>query len=110
MQRRAKSRARYAKSHKPKYSRTGKRLGRPRKRKNEKFVPEKLSNGETKLDLLTRVRYPLLKSGDNWSEFQKKEMKLLFELDKLMKTAYGLVCALRNIFKRSRVARKPKKH
>ena len=109
LQRRAKSRARYAKSHKPKYSRTGKRLGRPRKRKNEKFVPEKLSNGETKLDLLTRVRYPLLKSGDNWSEFQKKEMKLLFELDKRMKTAYGLVCALRNIFKKKQSREKAQK-
>lgn len=100
LQRRAKSRARYAKSHKPKYSKDGKRLGRPRKRKNEKFEPEKLGNGETKLDLLTRVRYPLLKSGNDWSEFQKKEMKILFDLDKRMKVAYGLVCALRNIFKK----------
>ena len=109
LQRRAKSRARYAKSHKPKYSKDGKRLGRPRKRKNEKFEPEKLSNGETKLDLLTRVRYPLLKSGNDWSEFQKKEMKILFEMDKRMKTAYGLVCALRNIFKKKQSREKARK-
>lgn len=98
--RQAKDRARYAKTHKPKLSKNGKKLGRPRKgRKNEKYVPEKLSNGETKLDLLTHVRYPLLESSVDWSDFQKKEMKLLFEMDKRIQKAYGLVCHLRNIFK-----------
>ena len=99
-ERRAKNRAKYAQTHEPKYSKNGKKLGRPRKRKNEKFEPEKLSNGETLLDLLTHVRYPLLKSGNDWTDFQKKEMKILFELYPRMKTAYGLVCALRNIFKK----------
>ena len=100
LERRAKNRVRYAKNHDPKYSKNGKKLGRPRKRKNEKFEPEKLSNGETKLDLLTHVRYPLMKSGNDWTDFQKKEMKILFKLYPRMKTAYGLVCALRNIFKK----------
>ena len=108
-QRRAKSRARYAKTHKPRKSRNGKRLGRPRKRKNEKFVPEKLDNGETKVDLLTHVRYPLLKSGDDWTDFQKKEMKILFELDPRMGKAYGLLCALRNIFKKKQSRERAKK-
>ncbi|HCC86915.1 MAG TPA: hypothetical protein DEQ17_01320 [Prevotella sp.] len=74
-------------------------MGRPRKRKNEKFEPEKLSNGETKLDLLTHVRYPIMKSGNDWMDFQEKEMKTLFELYPRMKTAYGLVCALQNVWK-----------
>lgn len=100
LERRARNRVRYARNHDSKYSKNGKRLGRPRKRKNEKFEPEKLSNGETKLDLLTHVRYPLVKSGSDWTDFQKKEMKILFELYPRMKTAYGLVCALRNIFKK----------
>ena len=59
-ERRAKNRAKYAKNHDSKYSKNGKKLGRPRKRKNEKFEPEMVSNGETKLDLLTHERYPLL--------------------------------------------------
>ena len=97
--RRVKNRAKYAKNHDPKYSKNGKKLGRPRKRKNEKFEPEKLSNGETKLDLLTHVRYPIMKSGNDWMDFQEKEMKTLFELYPRMKTAYGLVCALQNVWK-----------
>lgn len=100
LERRAKNRAKYAQNHEPKFSKNGKKLGRPRKRKNEKFKPEKLSNDETLLDLLTHVRYPLLKSGDDWSDFQKKEMKILFELYPRIQTAYGLLCSLRNIFKK----------
>lgn len=97
---RARARARYAQTHKPKKSKNGKRLGRPPKRRREKFEPQKLANGETKLDLLTHVRYPLLKSGNDWTDFQKKEMKILFELEPKMKKAYGLLCALRNIFRK----------
>lgn len=40
VQARRKARAYYAKNHKPKKSKNGKTLGRPRKRKNEKFQPE----------------------------------------------------------------------
>ena len=79
-ERRAKNRAKYAQTHESKLSKNGKKLGRPCKRKNEKFEPEKLSNGETLLDLLTHVRYPLLKSGNDWTDIQKNEMKILFEL------------------------------
>ena len=100
LERRAKNRAKYAQTHKPKLSKNKKKLGRPRKRKDEKFKPEKLSNEETLLDLLTHVRYPLLKSGDDWSDFQKKEMKILFELYPRMQTANGLLCSLRSIFKK----------
>ena len=105
-ERRAKNRVKYAQKHKPKLSKNGKKLGRPRKRKNMKFEPEKLANGETILDLLTHVRYPLMKSGNDWPEFQKNEMKILFELYPRMKTAYRLVCALRNIFKKKRSKKK----
>jgi transposase len=96
--RRAKARKRYAESHKPKKSKNGRRIGRPPKRKNEKFEPPRLSNGETMADLLTHVRYPLMKSPEDWTEFQRGEMKLLFEIEPKMKAAFGLLCALRNIF------------
>lgn len=91
--------ARYAKKHKPKKSKNGKTLGRPRKRKNEKFVPAKMENDETKVELLTHVRYPLLKSANDWTDFQRKSMKILFKENKRIQRAYGLVCSLRNIFK-----------
>ena len=100
LERRAKSRKAYAKKHKPRKSKNGKRLGRPPKRKNEKYEPQKLGNGETRTDLLTHVRYPLMKSGEDWTDFQKKEMELLFETEPRMKTAYGLLCSLRCIFKK----------
>lgn len=109
LKQRKRNRARYAKTHKPKKSKNGKVLGRPRKRINEKFVPMKLENGETKVDLLTRVRYPLLKSGDDWTDFQKREMKILFKQDTRVKAAYGLVCALRNIFKKKQSREKARK-
>ena len=98
--RRRKARKAYSKKHKPRKSRNGKRLGRPPKRANEKYAPNKLENGETRVDLLTHVRYPLLKSGDNWTDFQKEEMMILFGLEPRMKEAYGLVNSLRCIFKK----------
>ncbi len=108
-EKRAKARKRYAQTHKPKKSKNGKRIGRPPKRKNEKFEPPKLRNGETKADLLTHVRYPLLKSPEDWTDFQKGEMELLFEIEPKMKTAYGLLCALRNIFSKIKDRKKAKK-
>ena len=100
LERRAKSRKAYAKKHKPRKSKNGKRLGRPPKRKNEKYEPQKLGNGETRTDLLTHVRYPLMKSGEDWTDFQKKEMDLLFETEPRMETAYSLLCSLKCIFKK----------
>lgn len=107
--RNARNRKKYGEKHPPKKSKNGKRIGRPPKRKNEKFEPPKLSNGETKADLLTHVRYPLMKSPDDWTEFQKGEMKLLFEIEPKMKVAYGLLCALRNIFSKTKDRKKAKK-
>ena len=99
---RADVRAKYAETHKPRKSVNGKRLGRPRKRKNEKFEPEKLRNGETMADLLTHVRYPLMKRYEDWTDFQREEMRILFEVAPKMKEAYGLLCALRSIFSKQK--------
>lgn len=108
-QRNADNRKKYREKHPPKKSKNGKRIGRPPKRKNEKFEPPKLSNGETKADLLTHVRYPLMKNPDDWTAFQKDEMRLLFEIEPKMKVAYGLLCALRNIFSKTQDRDKAKK-
>ena len=107
--RNARNRKKYREKHPPQKSKNGKRIGRPPKRKNEKFDPKRLSNGETKADLLTHVRYPLMKSPDDWSDFQEGEMRLLFEIEPKMKVAYGLLCALRNIFSKIKDRKKAKK-
>ena len=102
----AKARKKYADTHKPKRSKNGKRLGRPPKRKNQRFTPPKIEivvNGkkvtETKVELLTHVRYPLMKSREKWTERQKQEMEVLFKLEPKMELAYNLVHRLRCIFK-----------
>ena len=105
----ARNRKRYKAKHPPRKSKNGKRIGRPPKRKNEKFEPPKLGNEETKADLLTHVRYPLMKSPDDWTDFQRGEMHLLFEIEPKMKVAYGLLCALRNIFSKKKDRKKAKK-
>lgn len=40
-----------------------------------------------------------MKSGEDWTDFQKKEMELLFETEPRMKTAYSLLYSLWCIFK-----------
>lgn len=93
---RAKARAYYRKRHPKK---RGEKRGRPKQRSNEKFKPSVLSNGDTKVELLTRAKYILPKSGDKWSQSQKKRAELLFDLKPKLKEAHSLVCQLRCIFK-----------
>lgn len=72
--------------------------GRKPQRANEAYVPERLSNGDTRCELLARSRYLLMVSQDKWTESQKARGKLLFELYPDIKTAYSLVHSLREIF------------
>jgi transposase len=70
------ARARYRKSHPKK---RGEKRGRPRKHANEKYVPAELSNGDTKVELFTRVKRVLPQSGEKWSESQKNRANMVFE-------------------------------
>lgn len=72
--------------------------GRKPNRRNEAYKPERLVNGDTLIELITRSRYLLMTSSDNWTESQKIRAKLLFERFPVMKTAYGLTHSLRMIF------------
>ena len=67
----------------------------------EKYVPEILSNGDTKKQLLARSRYLLFKSGDKWTDRQKKRAAILFELYPDIKQAYSLTHSLRMIFSKN---------
>lgn len=94
-ERKAKQRLYYRSRHK---KRPGEKRGRKPLRK-KKFKPTELSNGDTKVELLTRARYVLPKSGEKWGENQKKRAKLLFELYPKLEEVYSLVCKVRCIFK-----------
>ena len=66
-----------------------------------KYVPEYLENGDTKKQLLARSRYLLFKSGDKWTDKQKRRAKVLFELYPDLKEAYALTHSLRMIFSKN---------
>lgn len=68
------------------------------KQDDRKYVPEILSNGDTKKQLLARSRYLLFKSAEKWTERQKQRAKILFDLYPDLKLAYSLTHSLRMIF------------
>lgn len=96
------TRARYRKSHPKK---RGEKRGRPRKRANEKYVPAELSNGDTKVELFTRVKRVLPQSGEKWSESQKNRANMVFEFAPKLKEAYSLVCKLRAVFRNKKLTK-----
>lgn len=108
--RRKKAREYYRRQHPLKRGRkTGKKRGRPRQRSNARFVPTTLANGDTKVELLTRARYILPKSGNDWSQSQKERAKILFSLHPKLADAHALVCSLRAIFRNKKLNREQAK-
>lgn len=103
---RKKARIRYRKTHPKK---RGEKRGRPRKRANEKYVPSELSNGDTKVELFTRVKRILPQSGEKWSQSQKTRATLVFEFAPKLKEAYSLLCKLRAIFRNKKLTKETAK-
>ena len=64
----------------------------------EKYIPERISNGDTLKELLARGRYALFKSPDKWSESQQQRIDLMLSLYPDLKEAYWLSQHLRAIF------------
>ena len=83
--------------------------GRKPKRINEAFEPQRLQNGDTICELLTRSRYLLAYTPDEWSEHQKERAKILFDMYPQLKTAYDLVHKLRTLFKNKRLTKETAK-
>ena len=80
---------------------------------NERYVPTELSNGDTKVEIFTRVKRVLPQSGEKWSVSQSKRASMAFELAPKLKEAYSLVCQLRAIFRNKKLTKetaKPKLH
>lgn len=107
LERRVKARKAYRKKHPKKYK--GKKRGRKPMRLNEKFVPMELENGDTKVELLTRSRCLLMKSGDKWSDSQKARAKLLFEYNPKLKEAHSIIDSLRSIFRNKKLTKETAK-
>lgn len=101
------ARARYSKSQIQQVpsQETGEKRGRPRKRANEKYVPTELSNGDTKVELFTRVNRVLPQSGEKWSESQKNRANMVFEFTPKLKETYSLVCKFRTIFRNKKLTK-----
>lgn len=87
----------YRKTHPKMYK--GKRRGPKPKRRNEKFRPGVLENGDTLVELLTRSKYAFMQSRDKWSESMTRRMNLIFKRYPKLKEAYDIVNRLRAIFR-----------
>lgn len=71
------------------------------KKKGEKYHPEVFSNGDTLKELLARSRYLLYSLEKDWTPKQSQRASILFEKFPLLKTAYYLTIAFRNIYNAS---------
>lgn len=69
------------------------------KLKKEKYYPQILANGDTLKELLVRCRYLLYKYEKDWSLNQKQRADILFDKYPILKVAYKLTIAFRNIYK-----------
>jgi transposase len=76
----------------------GKR-GRKPQRLNTRFVPQRLENGESLVEALTRCSKQLTMSREKWSETQESRAKILFSLYPKLEEAYNLINSLRAIFR-----------
>lgn len=75
--------------------------GRKPNRRNEKYEPVRLANGDTVPELLARSRYLLMTSSEKWTQSQKTRADILFGLYPDIKEAYSITHSLRMIFNNS---------
>jgi transposase len=68
------------------------------KKENKKYIAPRLSNGETKRELLSRGRYVLAKKKSQWTENQKLRAKLMFQIYPTLETAYEHSLELRKCY------------
>lgn len=67
-------------------------------RRNAKYYPERMDNGETRAELLARSKGLLMMSPNKWTETQKQRAEILFREFPDIKTAFSLTHSLRMIF------------
>lgn len=96
-----KQRKAYKARMKRKYGKKWRKSNRGRKpmRKNSRFMPPRLANGETLIEALTKCSKQLLKSREKWSLYQEARAKILFKLYPKLEEVYNLINKLRSIFR-----------
>jgi len=62
----------------------------------KKYIPQRLENGETRPEFLSRCRYLLYKKSHQWTEKQHNRATLLFKLYPEMEKAYEYILEFRN--------------
>lgn len=62
----------------------------------KKYIPQRLENGETKPELLSRCNYLLYKKAHQWTERQRKRANLLFRHYPELKRAYEYILEFRD--------------
>ena len=67
-------------------------------RRNARYSPERLENGETRAELLARSKGLLMMSPDKWTETHKQRAGILFREFPDIQTAFSLTHSLRMIF------------
>lgn len=67
-------------------------------RRNARYYPERLENGETRAELLARSKGLLMMSPEKWTDTQKERAEILFREFPPIKTAFSLTHSLRMIF------------
>jgi transposase len=72
------------------------------RKKGKPYVPEILSNGDTKKQLLARSRYLLYKPTNKWTSSQIARAAILFSTYPELQKAYELTMMFRNIYETSK--------
>jgi len=75
-----------------------KKFKKPFIKKKFKYYEEKLANGETLLQLLSKSRYLLFKFPRQWHSNQKERAEILFKKFPEIKRAYKLICSFRSFY------------
>ena len=68
-------------------------------RLNERFKPERLANGETLVEIITKSKHSHTQSRERWIEQAKERNAILFEQCPKIKESYELVDELRRVFR-----------
>lgn len=73
--------------------------------KNETYIPQTFTNGDTLKQVLARSRYLLYKAKKDWTEKQQQRATILFENYPDIKQAYGICQKLRNLFNNKNISK-----
>lgn len=75
------------------------------KQKKFKYKEDKLDNGETPLELLSRSRYLLYKFPNQWTAKQNIRAKTLFNIYPEIEQSYNLSCQFRNFLSKKNIGK-----